>query len=202
MYVCMYVCVAGAEVYAGTVRVILWSRNQLDSLQQDMTIKNFLFISSIYGAYSMWMSVKERYWNDRDLGFGFQLPSRAFQLSFFRFGFAVFYVLQGILFSIILTKVSSQGANWVANIGIDIVLVLIFLVYCKNVHIQSGSAVPRMFFLPQDSFVLFPAMQGAIDVVVVLLRLLWWLLWWCCCVGGVIVAIIVVFLIPLNVALF
>jgi hypothetical protein len=48
----------GAEMYAAAVRIILWAQGQLTELQQDMCIKNLLFTMSVYGAYSMWMSVK------------------------------------------------------------------------------------------------------------------------------------------------
>jgi hypothetical protein len=229
----------GAEIYAGVIRIILWSRGQLDSLQQDMAIKNLLFITTIYGAYSMWMSVKvssnslqlilggysefhvffqERYWNDRDLGmFGWQIPSREAQLEIFRYSFVFFYLLEGLLLTIILMHVSDKGQGnvgsiddspqsnsyspyftttatdhfytyvrqsysasagnstgydddqmrpngsmmtWLTNFGIDICLCIFFLVYCKNVHRQSGTDMPRFWLLPQRSFILFPGWLG------------------------------------------
>lgn len=52
----------GAELYAATIRIYLWCLGKLDPLQQDMTIKNVLFIGSVYGAYNMWMNAEERYW--------------------------------------------------------------------------------------------------------------------------------------------
>jgi hypothetical protein len=49
---------------------------------------------------------------------------------------------------------------WLANFAVDILLVLIFFVYCRSVHKQSGTAVPRFWLCPQDSFVLFPGWLG------------------------------------------
>jgi hypothetical protein len=34
----------GAEIYAAVIRSVLWVQGHLDSLQQDLAIKNFLFI--------------------------------------------------------------------------------------------------------------------------------------------------------------
>ncbi len=56
-----------AEVYAAIIRIILWARGQLSPLQQDMCIKNILFATSVYGAYDMFMSVKERHWSVSEL---------------------------------------------------------------------------------------------------------------------------------------
>lgn len=55
---------AFAEFYAAAVRVLLWSRGQLNALQQEMTIKNFLFLSTFYSAYYMRVSADNRDWFD------------------------------------------------------------------------------------------------------------------------------------------
>ena len=53
-----------AELYAATLRISLWARGYLrnNSLQQEMAIKNVLFLTSVYGAYSMWTTSKARDW--------------------------------------------------------------------------------------------------------------------------------------------
>lgn len=51
-----------AEFYAATIRIILWIRGQLDSLQQDMCIKNLLFLMAFYGAYDMYQNTITREW--------------------------------------------------------------------------------------------------------------------------------------------
>jgi hypothetical protein len=53
---------AVADIYAALLRVILWSRGQLDSLQQDMAIKNFLFLVACSGAYDMYINTVQRNW--------------------------------------------------------------------------------------------------------------------------------------------
>lgn len=118
---------------------------------------------SIYGAYSMWMYTKERWWNSRKLAFGFEIPSRDFQLEVFRWMFVLFYILTGALMSAILMDVSGDNSNfWSANIAMDVILVVVFLVYCRNVHRQDGATVPRCFLFPQKSFVLFPGRSASL----------------------------------------
>jgi hypothetical protein len=88
-----------AELYAAILRISLWVKGQLqgDTLQQEMTIKNILFLGSAYGAYSMWSNSRSREWNSPNLVLGFRLPSRDFQRQVFRWLFVVTYLLQGIL---------------------------------------------------------------------------------------------------------
>lgn len=40
---------SGAEIYAVILRIILWARGSLDSIQQEMALKNLMFIISAYG---------------------------------------------------------------------------------------------------------------------------------------------------------
>jgi hypothetical protein len=51
-----------ADIYAAILRLILWVDNQLDALQQDMAIKNILFITACASAYSMFTTSTQRDW--------------------------------------------------------------------------------------------------------------------------------------------
>ena len=53
-----------AEFFAASLRISLWVHGffRNNSLQQEMTIKNILFLASVYGAYSMWSTAKARDW--------------------------------------------------------------------------------------------------------------------------------------------
>lgn len=41
--------------------------------------------------------------------------------------------------SLILIQVSPDRQRWVANIGFDILLSVVFVIYCKNVHVKAVS---------------------------------------------------------------
>ena len=41
---------SAAEVYAAALRIQLWAAGSLDSIQQEMTLKNIMFIVSAHGA--------------------------------------------------------------------------------------------------------------------------------------------------------
>lgn len=133
---------AGADFFAGALRIYLWGKGTLDPLQQDMAIKNIFFLCTFSGAYDMFHNSIARDWNSRDiLTFPIVLryPKRLQQLQFCRWGFAVSYLLIGILLSYILIKVSPDSNKWVANIILDIFLVAIFIRYFKNAHIKAVS---------------------------------------------------------------
>lgn len=149
-----------AELFAAGVRITIWKAGNLDALQQEMTIKNLLFIMSVYGAFDMRASTNLRHWNSRDLGFGLKIPTRQFQLEFFRYAFVVTYLVLGALMSTILTYVAPGTNKWVGNVGSDVFLCLIFLAYCRHTHVQEDTADPRFFFLPARSFVTFPSYWG------------------------------------------
>lgn len=53
-----------AELFAASLRISLWTHGYFlnDTLQQEMTIKNVLFLGSVYGAYSMWTTSAARDW--------------------------------------------------------------------------------------------------------------------------------------------
>ncbi len=53
---------ATAEFFAAALRLNLWINGHLDPLQQDMCIKNVLFLSSVYAAYDMYVNSTERNW--------------------------------------------------------------------------------------------------------------------------------------------
>lgn len=53
---------ASADFYAAIIRIILWSRGQLSALQQDMAIKNVMFIMACSGAYDMYDNTITRNW--------------------------------------------------------------------------------------------------------------------------------------------
>jgi hypothetical protein len=53
---------AAAEIFAVVIRLILFFNDSLDSLQQEMMIKNFVFFTSTYTAYDMWTSAVVRGW--------------------------------------------------------------------------------------------------------------------------------------------
>ncbi len=126
-----------SELFAAVLRIILWAQGKLDSLQQVMAIKNVLFLSNIMSAYSMRASASLRNWNSRDLGFGLKMPSRIFQIEISRWAFAFIYCVQGAMLSFILIQVTNDRFKWMANIGLDIFFAIVFLVYCKNVHVQK-----------------------------------------------------------------
>jgi hypothetical protein len=51
-----------ADIYAATIRVILWAQGQLNTLQQEMVLKNFLFLIACSGAYDMYVNTETRQW--------------------------------------------------------------------------------------------------------------------------------------------
>ena len=108
-----------AEIYAIIIRYTLWGKGKLDYLQQEMAIKNIIFLTNVYGAYDMYQSTKYHNWNNRDLGIGYnlKLPRRHSQMKFFKYLFAVCYLLEGSLLGSVLVKSSSVSKRWVLNIG-------------------------------------------------------------------------------------
>jgi hypothetical protein len=51
-----------AEFFAVGIRVSLWVSGKLDSLQQEMAIKNIFFLVAFSGAYGMYKNSIERQW--------------------------------------------------------------------------------------------------------------------------------------------
>jgi hypothetical protein len=139
---------ASSEIYAGGVRAYLWSKGQLDSLQQEMFFKNLLFLVTIATAFLSWRSTKTRRWNSRRLPFGLMLPSREMQRQLFRWSFCILYLIEGSLMTAILVGVaptSSQAFLWGIHLLCDIILVTHFFYYCRNSHIQNVGMLILLF---------------------------------------------------------
>jgi len=172
---------SAAEFFAASLRIYLWTKGQLDVLQKEMALKNVLFLLSVEGAYDMWMNSTTRAWNSREIGCGVKYPDREVQLRYLKWTFVVFYVLEGILLSLVLLnakdwdcmhglhdsvsgkeKECSSGKEWVANIALDLILVAVFLLYCSNTHVQSVNNNHTFWLCPQKTFVIFPATMAAI----------------------------------------
>jgi len=147
-----------AEFYAAVLRVILWSQDRLDLLQQEMALKNFLFLLSMSGAYDMYSSTIHRNWNSRDIFLCIKYPLRSTQLQLCRWFFVVSYLLIAGLLSAILVVASPGSIRWFANLIIDIVLCVIFIFYCgdANNHEQFYNP-PNNWFSPRKGFIIFPA---------------------------------------------
>ncbi len=145
-----------SELCAAILRLVLWSRGQLNSMQQEMCFKNILFLTSIQNAINFKINASLRNWNSRELGFGLYLPGRMTQIEIFRWSFAFFYCLQGAMMSFILIQVTGARLKWLTNIGFDVVLTAVFLVYCKKVHVQNSEIPPQFFLVPAKGFHIFP----------------------------------------------
>jgi hypothetical protein len=124
-------------------RLYMWSQGLLDSLQQDMAVKNLIFLMTFSGAYTMYTNTITRDWNKREiLTFPFVLkyPSRERQFALLR----VVFVASHLAIAAVLTYVLAVGEDdvtWYANLGLDAVLCLVFLVYARNIHIKAVSAL-------------------------------------------------------------
>lgn len=131
------------QFMAAALRVALWSKGNLSPLQQEMMVKNLLFLIPTGSSIINQMQVRGRYWNTRKLlvgkvpFFDFDLniikPSRLFQIEVLRYVFVVTYLVTGALFSSILVTVS-ESELWINNVGSDILLCLVFLILCRAVH--------------------------------------------------------------------
>lgn len=53
---------AAADLYAAFLRTVIWSNGHLDALQQDMCIKNYLFLSTVAGAYYNFQNTSKKEW--------------------------------------------------------------------------------------------------------------------------------------------
>lgn len=144
-------------MYAAALRISLWVGGSLDSIQQEMTLKNILFILSAYGAYAMWTSTSTRDWNSRDLGLGLKIPSRETQRVLTKWAFVVSFVIESaVLTAFLLHADDGSSSVWGLNVLSDALLVVFFVVYCANCHLKSSLDQPSRL-LPQKGFVLFPA---------------------------------------------
>ena len=160
-----------SELYAIFLRLGLWFTVGLSSVQQEMTIKNFLFLGCVISAYIMWTNSELREWNRADY-FGIYLPSRIRQLEFFRWSFVISYVLLGIMMSTFLIDVTQDSYKWTANIASDFVLAFIFFYYYKFSYIRREHQESRSSWLAWtdmgswvqrlQGYVIFPGRDAAI----------------------------------------
>lgn len=162
---------ASAELYAAGLRIALWSQGLLDSIQQDMALKNLLFLSSVYSAYCMRNNTIKRDWNDRELAFGILLPHRSVQLRICRIIFLSSYILQGVLMSVSLSLVTKASDFWILNVITDVFLALVFFFYCRNVHRQNVDTSRHRLCLPRQSYVIFPAKMAIILSSIMMINL-------------------------------
>ena len=58
---------AMADLYAAFLRTVIWSQGHLDALQQDMCIKNYLFLSSVASAYYNYQNTSKKEWYCSDI---------------------------------------------------------------------------------------------------------------------------------------
>lgn len=144
-----------AELYAMCLRIFLWSKGQLDTLQIEMAIKNCLFLFQMYSAADMYFVTNRRDWNSRELGFGLYYPSRERQLSALRAIFVSCYVVQGCLLSVICSKATQESFRWIGNFAVDVILATVFFFYCRNCHLKIAHE-QRNWWQPQFSYVIFP----------------------------------------------
>jgi hypothetical protein len=122
-----------AEFFALSLRITLWVRGSLSATQQEMMIKNFLFLGAIGGAVGTFGRVKEKNWNSRYVMGIFKKPSRKSQMEIFRWAFAVSYVVVGAMFSSYLVHVTGDRV-WILNVACDFILAIVFLIVCQNVY--------------------------------------------------------------------
>ena len=61
-------------------------------------------------------------------------PLRSTQLQMCRYSFVASYLLVASLLSAMLVLSTAQQERWVANLAVDVLLSVLFLVYCKNAN--------------------------------------------------------------------
>ncbi|CAE7325935.1 unnamed protein product, partial [Symbiodinium microadriaticum] len=114
------ILMATAQFFAAGLRISLWSAGDLSSLQQEMMIKNILFLMTVAGAMMWKWSTENRDWNTRDIfaldisswniHIDIKKPIRTTQLEILRYCFVVSYIVVGALMSALLAQAASGGA--------------------------------------------------------------------------------------------
>jgi len=137
-------CMACAQFYAAGLRISLWSSGDLSHLQQEMMVKNILFLLPVGTAVLWRQSTSNLDWNARELFVGkipllnidvdIRKPTRPTQLEILRYTFVVSYVVTGCLLSAVLMQVTGGGLLWSINIVTDVALCVVFIRLCKSVH--------------------------------------------------------------------
>jgi len=72
------------------------------------------------------------------------------------------------MLSSFLVEVASDRFFWTCNVGSDVILVVVFMIYCPNIHLKTPITEQgyeqgwcRCFF-PGKSFIVFPGYKGMI----------------------------------------
>lgn len=69
-----------------------------------------------------------------------QYPTRETQMELCRWGFVISYILIGAMLSWILIQVTPDQTKWVGNVVVDVLLVTVFVVYCRSIHQKAVSS--------------------------------------------------------------
>jgi multisubunit Na+/H+ antiporter MnhB subunit len=56
------ITMALADLYAAFLRTVIWSNGHLDALQQDMCIKNYMFLSTVAASYYNFQNTSKKEW--------------------------------------------------------------------------------------------------------------------------------------------
>lgn len=136
------IVMALAEVFAICLRLGLWCTVGLSPIQMEMIFKNLLFLGIVANAYLMWTNSELREWNRSDY-FGWSLPSRAWQLEFFRYSFVICYIVLGAMMSSFLIAVTNDSYKWMANVATDCMLALYFFYYYKFSYVRRDHQESR-----------------------------------------------------------
>lgn len=154
-----------ADLYAAILRLVLWSDGKLNALQQDMAIKNVMFLGLVGFAISNFLNTTSRRWNNRQLlkwPFMLFYPNRDTQLEITRWTFSVAYLVTASFLTVVLMDVTDSSGTWGVNLAVDGFLVLIFLVYCKNVYVKDEVHNPSSCLCPKTRFFIFPSRLGVV----------------------------------------
>ncbi|RYH20483.1 hypothetical protein EON65_23325 [archaeon] len=138
---------AFADFFAAALRIYLWSEGKLDALQQDMAIKNIVFLITFSSAFYMCGYTVTRDWNTREvMSYPIKLyyPSRETQLVWLRYLFILSYLSIAISLTYMLIEVTSNN-RWLANIFFDIIFCLGFYFYAENIHRKEVTTCVLLF---------------------------------------------------------
>ena len=130
---------AVAEFFALSLRITLWIRGTLSAVQQEMMIKNFLFLGAVGTAVGTFGRVSKKSWNSRYILGIIKKPSRLTQMRILHCIFPISYVIVGSMLSAYLIHTTGNG-KWGINIMFDVILAVVFLVSCRQVHNKKVSA--------------------------------------------------------------
>eukprot|EP01031_Cornospumella_fuschlensis_P032399 gene32399-39179_t len=156
---------AVADFFAAAIRIYLWSEGKLDALQQDMAVKNFVFLVTFSSAFYMCGYTVTRNWNSREvLTYPVKLyyPSRETQFVCLRYLFIASYLSISIALTCMLAEVTGNN-HWFANIVFDVIFCLGFYIYARNINRKEDYRDPTDTWLrPRQGFFAFPARTGLV----------------------------------------